>query len=107
MSYRIERFASTLKHSLGDILLNELSNPEFHFISISDIVVTKDLRRAKIFVSTPQENRKDIIIKLNRAKGYIKKLLPKKMNLKYIPELDFLEDPGFELDQKFSEFKQF
>ena len=107
MSYRIERFSSTLKHSLGDIILNELNNPEFHFISISDIVVTKDLRRAKVFVSSPQENPKDLIEKINRAKGYIKKLLPKKMNLKYVPEIEFLEDPGFELDQKFTKFNRF
>lgn len=106
MSYRIERFTSTLKHSLGDILLNELNNPEFQFASISDITVTKDLRKARVFVSSPHKNRKDLINQLNRAKGYIKKLLPLKMNLKYIPEIEFLEDPGFELDQKFSGHNQ-
>lgn len=106
MNYRKQRFISTLKHSLGDILLNEIHNPELQFISISEVSVSNDLKRARIYVSSPTQNIEDIIEQLNKAKGFIKKKLPEKMSLRYIPELDFHEDAGFEMDQKISDMNQ-
>lgn len=105
MSHRIERFASTLKHSLGDILMNEMANPELQFLSIADVLVSPDLKRAKVYISVPGDNINQVIVTLAKAKGYIKKKLPQKMALKYVPELIFLKDPGFELDQKISKLK--
>ena len=80
MPYRIQRFSSTLKHSLGEILLNELSNPEFRFISISEVSLSNDLKKARVFISSPNDNIDEILIQLKKAKGFIKKLLPEKIN---------------------------
>jgi ribosome-binding factor A len=102
MSHRIKRFTSTLKHCLGDILLNEIDNPQLQFLSISEILVSPDLKTAKVFISVPGNDVDQLITKLTKAKGFIKKKLPQKMALKYVPELIFLKDPGFELDQKMS-----
>ena len=102
MSHRIERFTSTLKHCLGDILLNEIDNPQLQFLSISEILVSPDLKTAKVFITGPGNDVDQLIKKLTKAKGFIKKKLPQKMALKYVPELIFLKDPGFELDQKMS-----
>ena len=106
MPYRKQRFISTLKHSLGDILLNDIHNPELQFVSISEVSVSNDLKRARIYVSSPTQNMEDIIEQLNKAKGFIKKRLPEKMRLRYVPELDFYEDVGFEMDQKISDMNQ-
>ena len=100
MSHRIERFASTLKHCLGDILLNEIDNPELQFLSITEILLSSDLKSAKVFISAPGNNVDQLILGLTKAKGFIKKKLPQKMALKYVPELIFLKDPGIELDKK-------
>ncbi|MCK4835250.1 MAG: 30S ribosome-binding factor RbfA [Candidatus Aminicenantes bacterium] len=106
MPYRIQRFSSTLKHSLGEILLNELSNPEFRFISISEVSLSNDLKKARVFISSPNDNIDEILIQLKKAKGFIKKLLPEKMKLKYIPELEFQVDVGFKIDQQISKIKK-
>lgn len=106
MSIRKQRFISTLKHSLGDIMLNEIHNPELQLISISEVRISDDLKRAWIYVSSPTHDIDDIIQKLNKAKGFIKKRLPEKMSLRYVPELEFHKDTGFELDQQISKIKQ-
>ena len=92
MSYRIQRFSSTLRFTLGEIILHELQNPEFRLISITEVSMSKDLKRAMVFVSSPSDNIEEVLVQLERAKGFIKHLLPRKMKLKYVPELEFHPD---------------
>jgi ribosome-binding factor A len=90
--YRVEKFSSTLKHCLADILLNESDNPHFKSISISDVIVSSDLKKAKIFVYSSRLKSDDLTAKLTAARGFIKKSLAKKMHLKYMPELYFVKN---------------
>ena len=92
LSYRVEKFSSTLKQCLADILLNESNNPQFKSISISDVLVSPDLKKAKIFVCSSRLEPGDLIEKLTAARGFIKKYLAKKMYLKYMPELYFIQN---------------
>lgn len=99
MSHRIERFSSTLKHSLADILLNDAGNPHLKFVVITDILVNPDLKKARVFISIPGGAGGDtidtVIRQLDHAKGYIKKLLAQKMYLRYVPDLVFIPAPTF------------
>ncbi len=92
MSHRIERFASTLKHCIADILVNEMGNPILRNVVISDVVVEHDLRKAKIYVSSPIDDLDEIVVQLTKAKGIIKRSVGKRMYLKYIPDLLFVKD---------------
>ena len=96
MSHRAERFSSTLKHCLADILLNEVNNPHLKSVSIANVIVSGDLKKAKIFVYSADINPDDLILKLTGARGFIKKSLAKKMYLKYMPELYFLKNESYE-----------
>ena len=103
MSHRIERFSSTLKHCLADILLNDAGNPHLKFVVITDILVNPDLKKARIFITIPGGGSGDsgdtidtVIRQLDHAKGYIKKILAQKMYLRYVPELIFIPAPTFD-----------
>lgn len=100
MSYRLERFSSTLKHCLADILLNEIDNPHLKSVSIADIIVSSDLKKAKIFVDSAKDSPDDLIPELTGAKGFIKKALAKKMYLRYIPELIFFKNENYEIENE-------
>jgi ribosome-binding factor A len=91
MSHRVERFASTLQQCLADIILNDIDNPDLRFVSIARVDVSPDLKNANVFISDPLGMVENPIQKLNRAKGFIKKRLSRKMVLKYMPELMFVE----------------
>ena len=92
MPHRVERYTSTLKHSLGDILINEVHNPELKFVSITRVDVSPDLKSALVFFSFPEGMITDVTVKLRKATGFIKKMLGKRMMLKYVPDLTFIED---------------
>lgn len=98
MSHRIERFSSTLKHSLADILLNDAGNPHLKFVVITEILVAPDLKKARVFITLPGgsgDTIDEVIRHLDHAKGYIKKILAQKMYLRYVPELIFIPAPTF------------
>jgi ribosome-binding factor A len=97
MPHRIERFSSTLKQSLADILMNDINNPHLKAVSITDVLVSPDLKKARVFVaSSSGEKMEDVINHLDRAKGFIKKTLARRMYLKYVPEFFFLIDEDIE-----------
>jgi ribosome-binding factor A len=100
MAYRVEKFSSTLKQNLADILLNEINNPHLKSVFISKVTVSIDLKKAEIFVFSSQLTPADLIAKLNDASGFIKKKLAQKMHLKYMPKLYFLRDDTYEKENE-------
>ncbi len=60
--------------------------------------MTNDLKIAKVYCSVygEDEDRKKTIEALQRSKGYIKFLLGKRVQLKYMPDLTFILDNTFE-----------
>lgn len=100
MSYRLEKFASTMKQSLGEILMKDSLNPDFKFVTISRIALSVDLKKAEIFISSPLHDLDDVLEQLRRSQGFIKRQLAKKMILRHMPELRFHADQGFAFDQK-------
>jgi len=105
MSYRLEKFASTMKQALGEILMKDSLNPDFKFVSIARITLSGDLKKAEIFISSPLRALADVLQQLRRSQGFIKRQLAKKMILRHMPELQFFADTTRELDRKFSGLK--
>lgn len=102
MSHRTEKFASTLKQCLAEILMFESDNPDFKSVSLTHVSVTGDLKNAKILVSSYLNAPDALIAELGKASGYLRRMLARKMYLKYVPELTFVIDQGFHMDQKIS-----
>jgi ribosome-binding factor A len=100
MPYRLEKFASTLKQALGEILMKDSLNTDFKFVTISRISLSRDLKKAEIFISSPLQALDDILQQLRHSQGFIKRQLAKKMILRHMPELQFSKDLAFTFDQK-------
>jgi len=100
MSFRLEKFASTLQQALGEILSLESLNPEFKLVSILRVQPARDLKRATVFIACPAGAEEVILEQLAGAAGFIKKQLARKMILRYMPELDFFRDDATDLEEK-------
>ncbi len=100
MSYRLEKFASTLQQALGEILGRESLNPELKLASILRVVPAPDLKRAAVFIACPPDRAVGVLEQLERSRGFIKKQLGRKMILRYMPELDFALDTALDLERK-------
>lgn len=62
-------------------------------ISITEVNTTGDLRYAKVFVSVLQkEKARDVLKGLKSASGFLRREVGSKLQLRYTPELIFVED---------------
>lgn len=98
MSYRLEKFASTMQQALGEILSQESLNPEFKLAAILRVLPAPDLKRVTVFIACPVERAAAVLEQLQRSRGFIKKQLARKMILRYMPELEFTLDTGADLE---------
>ena len=89
---RSERVADLLKEEVASMLLSEIKDPRVQgIVTIMSVNVTKDLRHASFSVSVFGGAKKEeaAIAGLNRAKGFIRKSLGRRIRMRRIPELHF------------------
>ncbi|QCI16045.1 30S ribosome-binding factor RbfA [Buchnera aphidicola] len=104
---RSARIAQELQKKIAMIIQHSIKDPRINtIITVSEVQVSKDLSHARIFISflknDDQLNIKKILILLNKASGYIRKLLCQKMRLRIIPNIIFYYDDSFLKGNKIS-----
>ena len=95
---RMDRVNQQIKREIGLILLRELSDPRFMFVTITNVDVSKDLRHAKVYYSVlgDHKNLQNIKSSLEKASGMIRKLVGDRLTMRYTPELFFHFDETIE-----------
>ncbi len=92
MTSRAERISEEIKRDLMDIIRHDVHDPRIDsLISITDVVVSGDLSYAKIYVSKigSDTERSELIEALEKANGFIRTLLSKRLKTRSVPELSF------------------
>ncbi|KUJ96643.1 MAG: ribosome-binding factor [Desulfonauticus sp.] len=95
-SYKKEKLAEAIKENLSLILLEESNNELFLALTITGVKLSKDLRKAIILYTHLEGNKENILVSLNKAKGFFRTNLAKRLKTKYIPELIFEWDSFME-----------
>ena len=95
---RADRVADLIKQEISDILRREAGDPRIANITVTDVRLTDDLRSARVYVVELGKDRLSPEVEkgLSKAKGFLKRELGKRLQLRYIPELAFFYDPSFE-----------
>ncbi len=103
-TYRSKKVASLLKEVISEIILYELNDPVFkNFISLTEVKIGNDLKKATVYFRAFGKDNKEIEKALNKAKGYIKRLLAQKITLKFIPDIEFKIDLREEKEKELAE----
>ncbi len=91
---RTERVAELIRETVADLLVTFIKDPRIGLVSITSVKVSPDLRLAKVFFSVfgEDEQIKQSEKGLKNAEGVIKRELGRRLNLRYIPDLDFCYD---------------
>lgn len=93
--FRQQKIDEEMKRELS-ALIPSLKDPRLsgHMISVVSVLVTKDLRFAKVYISVfgNQEQCKAVIDGLNSSAGFVRKEIGSKMNLRYTPQIQFVLD---------------
>lgn len=82
------------REEISSIIRQEIKDPGIGFITVLDVRLTEDLKRAKVLYSVygSQEEKEKTTEALRRAGGYIKHLLGGRVKLRFMPELSFIFD---------------
>lgn len=87
-----------IRKEVSELFVKTVKDPRIGLITITRVTVTPDCRMAKILFSVPGslEERERSVHGLESAKGYIRRELARRINLRYTPEIHFQFDPSIE-----------
>ena len=104
ISQRQLRVGEMIKQSLGMIFVRneaKLPNLETNNITVTEVQMSQDLKIAKAFVlPLGGKNAHEIVEKLKEFSFVIRKVLSKKITMKYLPKLLFVKDESFDYAEK-------
>ena len=94
---RRERVGEELKRELGILITTQVKDPRVSLVTITDVDVSPDLKHAKVYVgnfdvTAPAEKSAEAVEGLRAARGFLKKQLGKRLRLRVMPDLRFVED---------------
>lgn len=95
---RTERIAERIRNELSEMLIYDISDPRLEGVSITDVNVDRELAFASIYVSAFEGSVRtdEIMAGLESARGYLRRELSHRINLRSFPHLRFYWDPTFE-----------
>ncbi len=93
---RINRISEEVKKVVSELLSREIKDPRISpMTSVTKVDVTNDLSYANIYISVfgSSEEKENTIKGLQSAKGYIRREIGNRIDLRFVPE------PIFHLDE--------
>ena len=102
---RSERVAQMVNRHLAVILRSQVKDPRVAELTITEVEVTKDLRQAKVFVTSLQDEEVDIegaMEAVDRASGFLRRTLAREIDLRHCPSLIFVYDNSIAQGAKMS-----
>ena len=103
-SQRQLRVGELVKQSIGEIFIkNETKIPSFNsrFITVTEVRMTPDLKTARVYVIPLGGTDMKVIVGILTDNAHlVRRALSKKLSLKFLPKLNFIEDKSFEYAEK-------
>lgn len=90
---RSDRVAEQVRRDLADLLQSELKDPRVGMISLTGVDLTPDYAHAKIYFTTMHpEHLPEIEAGLQRASGFLRRELGRRIHIHTLPALHFIYD---------------
>ena len=98
-SRRAVSMGNQVMREVATLLVEEAQDPRLQLVTLSGVRMNANLRIAEIFytVSGDEEHRKEVQQGLEKASGFLRSMIGRRLKLQFTPELrfifdDFLED---------------
>ncbi|GMR01441.1 MAG: 30S ribosome-binding factor RbfA [Gammaproteobacteria bacterium] len=90
---RSQRMAEQLRRELAEIIQDEIKDPRVGFLSFTEVRMSRDLSHAVVYCSVlDAEQLHESIEVLNRATGFIRKSIGRRIRARIVPTLKFVAD---------------
>ncbi len=103
---RSERVSSQMQKELAYVLQRETDDSRLGFITINEVLVSKDLAVAKIYITVlnaDEEGKLENIKVLNELAPVIRHQVAKRMRLRHISDFRFYYDDSFDTGMRVAE----
>jgi len=106
---RPQRVAEVIQNEISAFLLRKVNDPRVAGVTITEVLVTDDLRQARIYYTVlgGEGLMAEAAVGLASAKGFIRSRIAQVLDLRYAPELEFRADKaaarGERIEQLFKE----
>ena len=103
-SQRQLRVGELVKQNLGELFIrNEAKIPSFNskLITVTEVRMTPDLKTARVYViPLGGVDTKETVRILTEYSHLVRRALSKRLDIKFLPKLTFVEDNSFEYAEK-------
>ena len=95
---RVEKLQEAIKQELSKILLQDIKDPRIKFVTVTGVELTDDISLAKVYVSLygTEKDQEEAWQGLNKAVGYMRTEIAKRIRLRFAPALIFAKDTSME-----------
>jgi ribosome-binding factor A len=102
MSLRTEKVASLIKEEIGSFIAREYRDPAYGLITVTDVIVTPDIKIAKIYVSImgSEELKAATLRMLEDNKGELRFVMGTHLRLKFTPAIQLYLDETLDRVEK-------
>jgi ribosome-binding factor A len=99
---RVGRVGEQIKKELSQIIQSEIKDPRVGFMTLTGVELTNDLSQAKVYLSVmgTEQQKSDTLKALEKASGYIRSELGKRVRLRKVPDLLFKFDASIDYGTK-------
>lgn len=98
MSIKQERIAGRIRQILSQLLLREVSDPRLQGITVTQVDIDIELTFARVYVNAlgEEDRQQEILQALGHAKGFLRREVGKRLQLRTTPDLAFVWDGRFD-----------
>lgn len=102
------RIGEQIKKEISQLIQYELKDPRIGFVTITGVDVSGDLSIAKIYISImgSDDELKNTLLGLEKAKGFLRSEVGKRVRLRHTPELVFKIDESIAYGNKIEKLLQ-
>ena len=108
MKIKIERVNSELARQITKIIAEDVKDPRLHnaIVGVTKRYTTPDLKYAKVYLSiyaANDEERQEAYYTICRSKTFIRNMLKDSVQIRLLPELNFIIDDSVDYSIKIDE----
>jgi ribosome-binding factor A len=95
---RRDRIGEQIRRELAELIHGELKDPRVGMISLTGVEVSPDYSHARVFFSclSGRERADEVLAGLQKAAGFLRRELGKRMTTRGTPQLRFVFDESLE-----------
>ncbi|MCB9457238.1 MAG: 30S ribosome-binding factor RbfA [Anaerolineaceae bacterium] len=105
MTIKQDRMAERIQEILSELLLREVADPRLQHITVTEVKLDRELMFANIYINALAEETREaeVMAGLERAKGFLRREVGRRIRLRSVPDLVFHWDYALERGERIAQ----